>query len=182
MRIDDDMTGLTLAMAEPAGPGATLTLTWDGHGTAPTASATIGCQPIGRDGTEGIARFIREHTDDEDPGATAAGFTHLWEAGEHMRATESLTPIGIHVSLSATIDLTAHCEDHYAPGWDGWDDESTDLMLADIGQKAARLAAAISWHQYNLKDGPDKPADSRRPCLELIDDLRGLLNRDATAS
>ena len=57
-----------------------------------------------------------------------------------------------------------------------------DLIIADIGHRAGELVAATSRHQWNLTGmGPDRPEESRVICIQLIEALRGLLNRDAAA-
>ncbi|OXN00049.1 hypothetical protein [Bifidobacterium vansinderenii] len=64
--------------------------------------------------------------------------------------------------------------------WTTWTDAGIEQMLADIGYRTARVTAAIAWHQHNKNDRIETIEQSRRIALDYIDDLRGLLNRDAT--
>lgn len=66
-----------------------------------------------------------------------------------------------------------------AAHWEEWNEEGLEQMIADIGQKTGNLVALITWHQYSQREHLEAPEDSRRRILDAIDDLRGLMNRDA---
>lgn len=66
-------------------------------------------------------------------------------------------------------------------GWDQWDPDQIDHMLADIGHKAATLVETITWHQWNKLERLGRQEESRTIALQTLDELRGLMNRDHDA-
>ena len=55
-----------------------------------------------------------------------------------------------------------------------------DEMLDDVAHKASSLAQTVLWHHHAANHGIETPENTRRQCLDTLDDLRDLMNRDAS--
>ena len=66
------------------------------------------------------------------------------------------------------------------PHWEQWTAEALDEMLDDVAHKASSLAQTVLWHHHAANHGIETPENTRRQCLDTLDDLRDLMNRDAS--
>ena len=66
------------------------------------------------------------------------------------------------------------------PHWEQWTAEALDEMLDDVAHKASSLAQTVLWHHHAANYGIETPENTRRQCLDTLDDLRDLMNRDAS--
>lgn len=79
---------------------------------------------------------------------------------------------------AATLAALAALDDD--PHWEQWTAEALDEMLDDVAHKASSLAQTVLWHHHAANHGIETPENTRRQCLDTLDDLRDLMNRDAS--
>lgn len=69
----------------------------------------------------------------------------------------------------------------YLAWWDGDGKAATLAAIAALDDDPeTSLAQTVLWHHHAANHGIETPENTRRQCLDTLDDLRDLMNRDAS--
>ena len=127
-----------------------------------------------------IPETVHEHAEQFDPDEPRA--SPRQEPDErttrHHRGTPRRRQSHTNHARPARAALSDPPDDD--PHWEQWTAEALDEMLDDVAHKASSLAQTVLWHHHAANHGIETPENTRRQCLDTLDDLRDLMNRDAS--
>lgn len=166
---------------------------WDGDGKAATLAAIAALDddpetssPAGEDliidvpSGRPIPETVHEHAEQFDPDEHVRALVRSPMKGQPGTIAELLEDAKAIQTMLDRLDAALSAPPDDDPHWEQWTAEALDEMLDDVAHKASSLAQTVLWHHHAANHGIETPENTRRQCLDTLDDLRDLMNRDAS--
>lgn len=127
-----------------------------------------------------IPETVHEHAEQFDPDEHVRALVRSPMKGQPGTIAELLEDAKAIQTMLDRLDAALSAPPDDDPHWEQWTAEALDEMLDDVAHKASSLAQTVLWHHHAANHGIETPENTRRQCLDTLDDLRDLMNRDAS--
>lgn len=127
-----------------------------------------------------IPETVHEHAEQFDPDEHVRALVRSPMKGQPGTIAELLEDAKAIQTMLDRLDAALSDPPDDDPHWEQWTAEALDEMLDDVAHKASSLAQTVLWHHHAANHGIETPENTRRQCLDTLDDLRDLMNRDAS--
>ena len=129
-----------------------------------------------------IPETVHEHAEQFDPDEHVRALVRSPMKGQPGTIAELLEDAKAIQTMLDRLDAALSAPPDDDPHWEQWTAEALDEMLDDVAHKASSLAQTVLWHHHAANHGIETPENTRRQCLDTLDDLRDLMNRDASST
>lgn len=127
-----------------------------------------------------IPETVHEHAEQFDLDEHVRALVRSPMKGQPGTIAELLEDAKAIQTMLDRLDAALSAPPDDDPHWEQWTAEALDEMLDDVAHKASSLAQTVLWHHHAANHGIETPENTRRLCLDALDDLRDLMNRDAS--
>ncbi|WP_347010003.1 hypothetical protein, partial [Bifidobacterium longum] len=127
-----------------------------------------------------IPETVHEHAEQFDPDEHVRALVRSLMKGQPGTIAELLEDAKAIQTMLDRLDAALSDPPDDDPHWEQWTAEALDEMLDDVAHKASSLVQTVLWHHHAANHGIETPENTRRQCLDTLDDLRDLMNRDAS--
>ena len=124
-----------------------------------------------------IPETVHEHAEQFDPDEHVRALVRSPMKGQPGTIAELLEDAKAIQTMLDRLDAALSAPPDDDPHWEQWTAEALDEMLDDVAHKASSLAQTVLWHHHAANHGIETPENTRRQCLDTLDDLRDLMNR-----
>ena len=122
-----------------------------------------------------IPETVHEHAEQFDPDEHVRALVRSPMKGQPGTIAELLEDAKAIQTMLDRLDAALSAPPDDDPHWEQWTAEALDEMLDDVAHKASSLAQTVLWHHHAANHGIETPENTRRQCLDTLDDLRDLM-------